>query len=36
MGIKRGDHTGAMIIKFHISFPEQLSKEQVTKIADIL
>jgi DnaJ-class molecular chaperone len=36
MGIKRGDHTGSMIIIFHITFPEQLSKEQILKIAEIL
>jgi DnaJ-class molecular chaperone len=36
MGIKRGDHIGSMIIVFHIIFPEQLSREQILKISEIL
>lgn len=35
-GIKRGHHIGSMIIIFHVAFPEQLSAEQMTKIAEIL
>ena len=36
MGLKRGDHTGIMIIHFQVDFPEKLSDEQIDKIADIL
>lgn len=36
MGLKRGEHTGNMIINFNIIFPEKLSIEQIDKLADIL
>ena len=36
MGLKRGEHTGNMIIHFHIDFPEKLSEEQIKKISEIL
>jgi len=36
MGIKRGDHTGSLIIEFHIKFPEKLTREQINGIAEIL
>tara|TARA_B000000475_G_C15988861_1_gene444238 strand:- start:786 stop:1682 length:897 start_codon:yes stop_codon:yes gene_type:complete len=36
MGMKRGEHTGALIIKFKIEFPKQLSNEQKTKLLEIL
>jgi len=36
MGLKRGEHTGNMIINFHIEFPEKLSEEQITKLVAIL
>ena len=36
MGLKRGDHTGIMIIHFQIDFPEKLSDEQIDKLAEIL
>jgi DnaJ family protein A protein 2 len=36
MGLKRGEHTGNMIIHFHIDFPERLTEEQIKKISEIL
>jgi len=36
MGLKRGDHTGNMIIHFHIDFPESLNDDQITKLREIL
>ena len=36
MGIKRGEHTGNMVIIFHITFPEHLTIEQIDKLHDIL
>lgn len=36
MGMKRGEHTGALIIKFKIEFPKQLSNEQKSKLLEIL
>jgi DnaJ-class molecular chaperone len=36
LGIKRGEHIGNMIIEFHVKFPENLTKEQVTKLEEIL
>jgi DnaJ-class molecular chaperone len=36
MGMKRDNHTGSMIIHFHVQFPENLTQEQVTQISEIL
>lgn len=36
MGLKRNDHTGNMIIIFHVDFPEKLSEEQIKKLSEIL
>jgi DnaJ-class molecular chaperone len=36
MGLTRDDHTGNLIIIFHISFPEKLSEEQIKKLSDVL
>ena len=36
MGLTRGEHKGNMIIHFHVDFPEKLSEEQITKLADAL
>ena len=36
MGLKRGDHTGIMIIHFQVDFPEKLTDEQIDKIFEIL
>ena len=36
MGMKRGEHTGALIIKFKIEFPKQLNDEQKSKLLEIL
>ena len=36
MGLTRGEHTGNMIIHFHIDFPEKLSDEQIEKLSDTL
>lgn len=36
MGIKRGEHTGDMIIAFIVAFPEFLSVEQIDKLDEIL
>ena len=35
MGLKRGEHTGNMIIIFHIQFPEKLTEEQIEKLLNI-
>ena len=36
MGLKRGEHTGNMIIHFQVEFPEKLTNEQIDKLIDIL
>jgi len=36
MGIKRGEHTGNMIIIFHVNFPENLTMEQIDKLEEVL
>ena len=36
LGMKRGDRTGALIIKFKIDFPKQLTNEQKSKLLEIL
>jgi DnaJ-class molecular chaperone len=36
MGLKRGEHSGNMIINFHIDFPEKLTEEQIDKLILIL
>jgi DnaJ-class molecular chaperone len=36
MGLKRGDHSGNLIIHFHIDFPEKLSEEQIKSLSTIL
>jgi DnaJ-class molecular chaperone len=36
MGLKRGEHIGNMVILFHVEFPEKLTEEQISKLADIL
>lgn len=36
MGLTRDNHTGNMIIIFHIDFPEKLTTEQIDKLREIL
>ena len=36
MGFQRGDHIGALIIKFKIEFPKQLTNEQKAALLEIL
>ena len=36
MGLTRGEHKGNMIIHFHVEFPEKLTEEQITKLAEAL
>lgn len=36
MGLKREEHTGNLIIHFHIKFPEKLTEEQIGQIKEIL
>lgn len=36
MGLKRGEHTGNMIIHFHVEFPDKLTDEQIDKLSEIL
>jgi DnaJ family protein A protein 2 len=36
MGIKRGEHTGNMIIVFHVVFPDNLTSEQIDKLESVL
>ena len=36
MGFERGEYIGALIIKFNIEFPKQLTDEQKNKLLDIL
>jgi DnaJ-class molecular chaperone len=36
MGLPRGDHKGNMIIHFHIDFPENLTAEQIERLAEVL
>ena len=36
MGIKRGNHTGALIIKFKIEFPKELTDEQKACLLEVL
>jgi DnaJ-class molecular chaperone len=36
MGIKRGEHVGNLIIDFNVVFPENLTNEQMTGLANIL
>ena len=36
MGFQRGNHVGALIIKFKIEFPNQLTNEQKTALLEIL
>jgi len=36
MGLKRGEHSGNMIIHFHVDFPEKLSEEQIIKLSEVL
>jgi len=36
MGMKRDDHTGNLLINFTVTFPEQLSMEQVEALQKIL
>ena len=36
MGIERGDHKGALIIKFKIEFPKELTNEQKAALLEIL
>ena len=36
MGLKRGEHKGNMIIKFHVEFPTILTMEQIDKINETL
>lgn len=36
MGLKRGEHTGNMIIHFHVDFPEKLTDEQIAKLVEVL
>ena len=36
LGLKRGEHTGNLIITFDIEFPEKLDKEKVEKLKELL
>jgi len=36
MGLKRGEHTGNMVILFHVQFPEKLTEEQISGLQGIL
>jgi len=36
MGLKRGEHSGNMIIHFHVDFPEKLTEEQIVKLSEVL
>tara|TARA_Y100000816_G_C26107326_1_gene588875 strand:+ start:1196 stop:2134 length:939 start_codon:yes stop_codon:yes gene_type:complete len=36
MGFTRGNNTGKLIIKFSISFPEKIDKENIEKLKDLL
>jgi DnaJ family protein B protein 11 len=36
MGLKRGEHSGNMIIHFHVDFPEKLTEEQIIKLSEVL
>lgn len=36
MGMKRGGHSGNLIINFNVAFPEKLSDEQIEKLSNIL
>jgi len=36
MGLKREEHTGNMIIHFHVDFPEKLTDEQIGKLTEVL
>jgi DnaJ family protein B protein 11 len=36
MGLKREEHTGNMIIHFHVDFPEKLTDEQIGKLLEVL
>ena len=36
MGLKRGDHTGNLIINFNIEFPTSLTEEQINELSKIL
>lgn len=36
MGMKRDNHTGNLIIKFEVTFPERLTEEQIKIIEDVL
>ena len=36
MGFTRGNNTGKLIIKFSISFPEKIDKDNIEKLKDLL
>jgi len=36
MGITRENHTGNLIVIFHVEFPEKLTNEQIKNLADVL
>jgi DnaJ-class molecular chaperone len=36
MGLTRQEHTGNLLIHFHIEFPEKLSEEQIKSLKEIL
>ncbi len=36
MGLTRGDHTGNLVITFHVIFPETLNTDQINKLKNIL
>jgi DnaJ-class molecular chaperone len=36
MGLKREDHTGNMIIHFHVEFPTQLTEDVISRLAEVL
>ena len=36
MGMKREDHVGNLIINFSVTFPEQLTIEQINALQEIL
>jgi DnaJ family protein A protein 2 len=36
MGLTRDNHTGNLIIQFHVDFPEKCTEEQITQLKEIL
>jgi DnaJ-class molecular chaperone len=36
MGLTRENHTGNLIVIFHVEFPEKLTNEQIKKLNEIM